>query len=179
MNPVSAPAQPSPEHILQVGFGFWASKTLLSAIELGVFTELAMHPLPLSELQGRLGLHSRSARDFFDALLAFFLPAPAAFRPSFSLDFCSWNATHIVLAEITPRDDEFHVLESWKGRRSRRVNQSLFSGLPHLPLTQFSLQIPDKLLRTFQCHFPDSFSERLHSDSWTLLAQLNICCSWP
>ncbi len=70
MNPVSAPAQPSPEHILQVGFGFWASKTLLSAIELGVFTELAMHPLPLSELQGRLGLHSRSARDFFDALVA-------------------------------------------------------------------------------------------------------------
>jgi hypothetical protein len=43
----------------------------------------------------------------------------------------------------------------------------------------FSLQIPDKLLRTFQCHFPDSFSERLHSNSWTLLAQLNICCSWP
>ncbi len=49
------------------------------------------------------------------ALLVFFFPALAAFRPSFSLDFCSWNATHIVLAEITPRDDEFHVRESWKG----------------------------------------------------------------
>jgi len=62
--------QPSPEHILQVGLGFWASKTLLSAIELEVFTELAKHPLALSDLQGRLGVHPRSARDFFDALVA-------------------------------------------------------------------------------------------------------------
>jgi O-methyltransferase/methyltransferase family protein len=60
----------APDHILQVGFGFWASKTLLSAIELEVFTELAKHPLPLDDLQGRLGLHPRSARDFFDALVA-------------------------------------------------------------------------------------------------------------
>lgn len=63
-------AIPAPDHILQVGLGFWASKTLLSAIELGVFTELARHPLPLAELQGRLGLNPRSARDFFDALVA-------------------------------------------------------------------------------------------------------------
>jgi hypothetical protein len=63
-------AQPSPDQILQVGLGFWASKTLLSAVELGVFTELARHPLELRELQGRLGLHPRSARDFFDALVA-------------------------------------------------------------------------------------------------------------
>jgi O-methyltransferase domain/Dimerisation domain len=61
---------PTPDHILQVGFSFWACKTLLSAIELEVFTELAQHPLPLTELQGRLGLHPRSARDFFDALVA-------------------------------------------------------------------------------------------------------------
>ena len=31
----------SPERILQLGTAFWASKTLLSAIELGLFTELA------------------------------------------------------------------------------------------------------------------------------------------
>jgi hypothetical protein len=66
----TAAAQPSPEQILQVGLGFWASKALLSAIELEVFTELAKHPLPLPELQGRLGLHPRSARDFFDALVS-------------------------------------------------------------------------------------------------------------
>jgi hypothetical protein len=64
------PAQPTPDHILQVGFSFWACKVLLSAIELELFTELAKHPLNGAELQGRLGLHPRSARDFFDALIA-------------------------------------------------------------------------------------------------------------
>jgi hypothetical protein len=55
---------------MQVGFGFWASKTLLSAIEMEVFTELAQHPEDLTTLRNRLGLHERSARDFFDALVA-------------------------------------------------------------------------------------------------------------
>ena len=61
---------PRPDHILQVGLGFWASKTLLSAVEMELFTELAKHPENLETLQGRLGLHPRSARDFFDALVA-------------------------------------------------------------------------------------------------------------
>jgi SAM-dependent methyltransferase len=55
---------------MQVGLGFWASKTLLSAIEMGVFTELAKHSENLDVLQARLGLHPRSARDFLDALVA-------------------------------------------------------------------------------------------------------------
>src|SRR5512146_447983 len=60
----------SPEHILQIGLGFWASKTLLSAVEMEVFTELAKHPEDLETLTGRLGLHPRSASDFFDSLVA-------------------------------------------------------------------------------------------------------------
>jgi hypothetical protein len=63
-------SEPQPDQILQVGLGFWASKTLLSAVEMELFTELAKHPEGLETLQGRLGLHSRSARDFFDALVA-------------------------------------------------------------------------------------------------------------
>jgi hypothetical protein len=59
-----------PDKILQVGLGFWASKTLLSAVELGVFTELARQPANLETLRGRLGLHPRSARDFLDTLVA-------------------------------------------------------------------------------------------------------------
>ena len=62
--------EPQPGHILQVGTGFWASKVLLSAVEMGLFTELAQHPEDLQTLQGRLGLHPRSARDFLDALVA-------------------------------------------------------------------------------------------------------------
>lgn len=50
--------------------GFWGSKTLLSAIELGLFTQLAKCPLDADTLTARLNLHSRSARDFFDALVA-------------------------------------------------------------------------------------------------------------
>jgi hypothetical protein len=43
---------------------------LLSAIELGVFTELARLPLDGQELATRLKLHPRSAKDFLDALVA-------------------------------------------------------------------------------------------------------------
>jgi len=35
-----------------------------------LFTELARQPLGLAELRDRMGLHERSARDFFDALVA-------------------------------------------------------------------------------------------------------------
>ncbi|MBI3666640.1 MAG: methyltransferase [Acidobacteria bacterium] len=55
---------------MQVGLGFWASKTLLSAVEMELFTELAKHPEGLDSLIGRLGLNPRSARDFLDTLVA-------------------------------------------------------------------------------------------------------------
>ncbi len=60
----------SPAKVMQLGLGFWGSKTLLSAIELGLFTELARGPLDGETLGKRLKLHPRSARDFFDALVA-------------------------------------------------------------------------------------------------------------
>jgi O-methyltransferase domain/Dimerisation domain len=60
----------TPDRIMQLGLGFWGSKTLLSAIELGLFTELAKGPLDSKVLTERIGIGSRSARDFFDALVA-------------------------------------------------------------------------------------------------------------
>lgn len=60
----------TPAKILQLGTGFWGSKTLLSAVELGLFTELAKGSLDAATLAERLQLHPRSARDFFDALVA-------------------------------------------------------------------------------------------------------------
>lgn len=62
--------QPSPERILRTGLAFWASKTLLSAVEMELFTDLARHPADLASAQGRIGLHPRAARDFLDALVA-------------------------------------------------------------------------------------------------------------
>ncbi len=61
---------PTPEKIMHLGMAFWGSKTLLSAVELEVFTILAKQPLDADSLQHQLGLHPRSARDFFDALVA-------------------------------------------------------------------------------------------------------------
>jgi hypothetical protein len=66
----AAPPHATPAGILQLGLAFWGSKTLLSAVELGVFSELADGPASLEELRERLGLHERSARDFLDALVA-------------------------------------------------------------------------------------------------------------
>ncbi len=63
-------APPNPGQIMQLGLGFWGSKTLLSAIELGLFTELAAGPLTGEELAARADLHPRAARDFLDALVA-------------------------------------------------------------------------------------------------------------
>jgi O-methyltransferase domain/Dimerisation domain len=60
----------TPEGLFKLATGFWASKTFLSAVELGVFTELAKGDADLESLRGRLGLHERSARDFLDALVA-------------------------------------------------------------------------------------------------------------
>jgi hypothetical protein len=63
--------QVTPEAILQLGFAFWGSKTLLSAIELGVFSELAdAGALDGEALRERLDLHPRSVTDFLDALVA-------------------------------------------------------------------------------------------------------------
>jgi hypothetical protein len=60
----------TPDAIMQLAFGFWGSKTLLSAVELGLFTELARGPLGLDEIRTRLNLHPRGVRDFLDALVA-------------------------------------------------------------------------------------------------------------
>ena len=43
------------------------------------------------------------------------IPLDASFRPSFGLDGCTWNATHIVMVQTTAAGDVFSVLESWKG----------------------------------------------------------------
>jgi O-methyltransferase/methyltransferase family protein len=62
--------QITPDRILQLGTAFWGSKAFLSAVELGLFTVLAEGPLDLQTLMKRLELHSRSAQDFFDALVS-------------------------------------------------------------------------------------------------------------
>src|SRR3954452_17729588 len=59
-----------PSHIMQVGMGFWPSKTLLSAVELELFTQLGSEAMTGEEIGERLGLHSRAIYDFLDTLVA-------------------------------------------------------------------------------------------------------------
>ena len=60
----------SSARIMEVGLGFWPAKTLLSAVELGLFTELGAKSMTARELLNALGLHRRAVPDFFDALVA-------------------------------------------------------------------------------------------------------------
>ncbi|WUI04381.1 acetylserotonin O-methyltransferase [Spirillospora sp. NBC_00431] len=58
------------EDVQQMGLGFQASKTLLSAIEFGIFTQLAEGGADTATLANRVGIHHRGAADFFDTLVA-------------------------------------------------------------------------------------------------------------
>ena len=71
MNDAATVTEPlNPGHIMQTATAFWGSKTLLTAVELDVFSTLGAGPLTASQLGERLGLHPRGTYDFFDALVA-------------------------------------------------------------------------------------------------------------
>src|SRR6266545_1215666 len=110
-------SQPTPAKILEVGFGFWASKALLSAIEMELFTELGKHPEDLLTLQGRLGLHPRSARDFLDCLVAL------GFLERVDGKYCNTPETDLFLDKRKP---------SYIGGILEMCNQRLFGFWNHL-----------------------------------------------
>jgi hypothetical protein len=60
----------TPDALMQLALGFMGSKVLFSALEMDLFTKLAQAPRDARTLTSELGLHERSARDFFDALVA-------------------------------------------------------------------------------------------------------------
>jgi len=59
-----------PSHIMQIGMGFLASKTLLTAVKLGLFTQLATRPLTAREIKHEICLNDRGLYDFLDTLVA-------------------------------------------------------------------------------------------------------------
>jgi hypothetical protein len=62
--------QVDPSHIMQVGMGFWASKAVLSAVELELFTKLGSDGMTGPQIAEALELHARAIPDFPDALVA-------------------------------------------------------------------------------------------------------------
>jgi hypothetical protein len=67
----SPQTQPNPSHILQTGMAFFASKTVLAAVKLGLFTLLANNKsLSGRDIQRSLNLHDRAVYDFLDGLVS-------------------------------------------------------------------------------------------------------------
>ena len=68
------PNQPSPENIMKIGTGFWASKILLTAVDFQLFTMLAeKRTMRAKEIKDTWGLKctDRNVYDFLDALTVF------------------------------------------------------------------------------------------------------------
>lgn len=63
---------PDPSQIMQIAFGFWPSKVLLTAVSADLFTRLAQKPLSLKEIKeaSGWGCTDRHASDFLDTLVA-------------------------------------------------------------------------------------------------------------
>lgn len=64
------PADLKPNRIMELGLGFQASKTVLTATKLGVFEALSTGSKTRATLEDEIGLHPRSSADFLDALVA-------------------------------------------------------------------------------------------------------------
>ena len=71
----------TPARIMEVGMAFWPAKTLLSAVELGLFTTLGGNAMTGAELERALGLHGRANPDFFDTLVALRFSSVTATAP--------------------------------------------------------------------------------------------------
>ncbi len=65
---MTPPLDPSP--LLQLAFGFWPSKVVLTAVEFDLFTILGDRRLTGEQLGAELKLHPRGIYDFFDTLVA-------------------------------------------------------------------------------------------------------------
>ena len=60
----------SPATIMQTGLGFWASKVLLTAVNLDLFSQLSEGSKSANEIKTALHLQERGLCDFLDALVA-------------------------------------------------------------------------------------------------------------
>jgi hypothetical protein len=65
---------PDPDDVLELFLGFWISRTVMAAVQLGVFEALGSGPAPdgltLEEAQAALGLPARPARALLDTCVA-------------------------------------------------------------------------------------------------------------
>jgi hypothetical protein len=72
MEQQSHASQPDPSKIMQIGMGYWASKTLLTAVQFGLFSLLAGQSKSMKEIKETLQLKTtdRHVYDWLDALVS-------------------------------------------------------------------------------------------------------------
>lgn len=63
-------AESGPTRIMEIGSAYWASKVLLSAVGLGLYTELARQPMTAGGIARHFALVERPATDLLDALVS-------------------------------------------------------------------------------------------------------------
>jgi len=61
VHPTEIHSAPSPDPIFQMATGFWVSKTLMTSVELEVFSKLSGKSVTLDELQDILKIETRAA----------------------------------------------------------------------------------------------------------------------
>src|SRR5215208_2577639 len=121
-----------PSQILQVGMGFWPAKTVLSAVELELFTELSSEAMTGEEIGERVGLHPRGIYDFLDTLVALGFPRARRERiggslPQYPRDCHVPRQAQANLRWRHPRDEQLAAL-SLLGRSHR--------GAPNRPASE-------------------------------------------
>lgn len=67
-HPKESITQPNPTNIMKVGLGFWASKTILSAVKFGLFTYLGDSKHTANSIGTNLGIHPSFIFDWLDGL---------------------------------------------------------------------------------------------------------------
>jgi len=70
MHSTETHSSPSPDPIFQMATGFWVSKTLMTSVELEVFSKLSGKSVTLDELQDILKIETRAAEAFVTALVS-------------------------------------------------------------------------------------------------------------
>jgi O-methyltransferase domain/Dimerisation domain len=98
-------ANPKPGHV--GGLLEMCARVVLSAVELGVFTELAKGSKDEAALRLQLGLHARSSRDFFDSLVSLGLLVRRGTR------YANSTASALYLDRTTPRYYVGSLLETF------------------------------------------------------------------
>jgi len=116
-------AEVDPSHIMQVGSGFWASKTLLSAVELEVFTVLGGTGMTGEEIGAKVGLAARSTYDFLDAL-GRVAGGGTAIDPDVVSRLMAKRRSGDRLATLTDREREVLMLMA-EGRSNAAIAQRL------------------------------------------------------